>query len=80
MSDLPQRFLDQWPLSAWRDRTTLVAVSGGADSVALLRLLVDWADHTTRKKLVVVHFNHRLRGEQSDADAHFVEDWRKGWD
>jgi tRNA(Ile)-lysidine synthase len=48
-----------------------VAVSGGADSVALLRLL-----HGFRERLgitlLVVHFNHRLRGATSDADAEFV--------
>jgi tRNA(Ile)-lysidine synthase len=48
-----------------------VAVSGGADSVALLRLLVD-----LRKALGIVvcavHFNHGLRGKASDADEKFV--------
>jgi tRNA(Ile)-lysidine synthase len=50
-----------------------VAVSGGADSVALLRLLVE-----TRAKLgmvlSVVHFNHQLRGADSDSDENFVRD------
>ena len=45
-----------------------VAVSGGADSVALLRLLVDRAD----VRPVVVHLDHGLRGDESDADAAFV--------
>jgi len=48
-----------------------VAVSGGADSVALLLLLLE-----LRKKLgivlSVVHFNHKLRGKASDADEKFV--------
>jgi tRNA(Ile)-lysidine synthase len=48
-----------------------VAVSGGADSVALLHLL-----HELREKLgiilSVVHFNHQLRAKQSDADENFV--------
>src|SRR5260370_31723541 len=48
-----------------------VAVSGGADSVALLLLLVE-----LREKLgivlSVVHFNHKLRGKASDADERFV--------
>jgi tRNA(Ile)-lysidine synthase len=48
-----------------------VAVSGGADSVALLRLLLD-----LRKELgvvlSVVHFNHKLRGAESDEDQQFV--------
>jgi tRNA(Ile)-lysidine synthase len=47
------------------------AVSGGADSVALLELLLDARD---RLGIVVsvAHFNHRLRGADSDADAEFV--------
>jgi tRNA(Ile)-lysidine synthase len=48
-----------------------VAVSGGADSVALLLLLVE-----LREKLGiipnVVHFNHKLRGKASDADEKFA--------
>src|SRR5260370_21564322 len=48
-----------------------VAVSGGADSVALLLLLVE-----LREKLCivlsVVDFNHKLRGKDSDADEKFV--------
>lgn len=48
-----------------------VAVSGGADSVALLRLLLELrADFGL--VLSVVHFNHGIRGEASDADAAFV--------
>jgi tRNA(Ile)-lysidine synthase len=50
-----------------------VAVSGGADSVALLRIL-----HELREELgivlAVVHFNHQLRGAESDADERFVAD------
>jgi len=48
-----------------------VAVSGGADSVALLLLLVG-----LRKQLGIVlsvaHFNHKLRGKNSDLDERFV--------
>jgi tRNA(Ile)-lysidine synthase len=48
-----------------------VAVSGGADSVALLLLLVK-----LRQKLGiglhVLHFNHKLRGRAADADEKFV--------
>jgi tRNA(Ile)-lysidine synthase len=50
-----------------------VAVSGGADSVALLRMLESLRDRLG-VTLVVVHFNHKLRGAESDADARFVED------
>jgi tRNA(Ile)-lysidine synthase len=48
-----------------------VAVSGGADSVALLLLLV-----AVKKKLgialCVLHFNHKLRGGAADGDEKFV--------
>src|SRR5260221_5196425 len=48
-----------------------VAVSGGADSVALLLLLLE-----LRKQLGIVlsvaHFNHKLRGKDSEADEKFA--------
>jgi len=50
----------------------VVAVSGGADSVALLRAL-DTARHShTPFPLVLAHLNHQLRGRDSDADEEFV--------
>jgi tRNA(Ile)-lysidine synthase len=48
-----------------------VAVSGGGDSVALLRLLLELRPEIGIV-LSVVHFNHQLRGPDSDADAQFV--------
>ncbi len=50
-----------------------VAVSGGADSVALLRILQNLRDELGIN-LLVVHFDHMLRGEDSKADAQFVRD------
>lgn len=50
-------------------RKLIVAVSGGADSVALLHLLLE----AGYRNLIVAHFNHRLRGKASDGDAAFVE-------
>lgn len=48
-----------------------MAVSGGADSVALLRILQ--SIHVELGiSLCVVHFDHRLRGAESDRDAQFV--------
>lgn len=49
-----------------------VAVSGGADSVALLRIL-DALANDLGITLVVAHLNHSLRGSESVADAEFVE-------
>lgn len=48
-----------------------IAVSGGADSVALLRLMLELQDELG-VLLSVVHLNHKLRGADSDADEHFV--------
>src|SRR5438552_12800701 len=48
-----------------------VAVSGGADSVALLLLLQELHEKLGIV-LSVVHFNHKLRGKASDADEVFV--------
>jgi hypothetical protein len=48
-----------------------VAVSGGIDSVALLRLLLELREELGNV-LSVVHFNHKLRGAESDADQEFV--------
>ena len=52
------------------DRKYLVGVSGGRDSVALLH----WLGARDYKKLVVCHFNHRLRGQASARDEKFVAD------
>ena len=51
----------------------LVAVSGGADSVALLRALHTLKDRRRwRLKLAVGHVQHHLRGEAAEGDARFV--------
>ena len=49
----------------------VVAVSGGADSVALLRVLLELREELGIV-LFVAHFNHQLRGEESDDDERFV--------
>lgn len=52
--------------------TVLCAVSGGADSIAMLHAL-----YRLRGKLgfslAAAHYNHRLRGAESDRDMRFVE-------
>jgi len=51
----------------------LVAVSGGPDSVALLDLLFQLR-HKYHLKLWVAHFNHKLRGKESDLDQKLVKE------
>lgn len=52
----------------------IAAVSGGADSMCLLDIL-----HTISQEsgwtICAVHFNHGLRGEESDRDERFVRDY-----
>ena len=48
-----------------------VAVSGGADSVGLLRVMLELRQELGIV-LSVVHFNHRLRGYEAEADQKFV--------
>jgi tRNA(Ile)-lysidine synthase len=49
-----------------------VAVSGGIDSVALQRVLLELRAELGIV-LSVVHFNHKLRGAESDSDQEFVD-------
>ncbi len=57
--------------SSSRDTRLVVAVSGGQDSLALLDALVACRDEFSFD-LVCAHFDHGLRGAESDADAQFV--------
>jgi tRNA(Ile)-lysidine synthase len=50
----------------------LVLVSGGADSVALLRLLAAGDLGDCSRRLRVLHVNHLLRAEDADGDESFV--------
>jgi tRNA(Ile)-lysidine synthase len=56
----------------------LVAVSGGADSVAMLSLLHAMAP-TWHLALTVVHCNYGLRGPESEGDARFVSSLCRQW-
>ncbi|WP_425616903.1 tRNA lysidine(34) synthetase TilS [Anatilimnocola sp. NA78] len=62
-----------WPVDTWRDVTVVVAVSGGADSVALLCGLQEMRSKSAGKgRLIAAHFNHRMR-ETAEHDAQFVQ-------
>ena len=63
-----------WPTDRWRDVGVVIGCSGGADSVALVRVLsslqqsLRQAGTSPRGFLIVAHFNHQLRGDESDQD------------
>lgn len=61
----------------------ILMVSGGADSMALLHMVVteplDLGDgaglaRIAKERLHVLHVNHLLRGDDADADQHFVQE------
>ncbi len=56
----------------------VVALSGGADSVALLRLLVA-SRESLRLELVAAHVHHHLRGAEADLDLEFCRRLAAAW-
>jgi tRNA(Ile)-lysidine synthase len=56
-----------------RDDRILLAISGGADSVALLHALLELRSRFGYR-LACAHLNHRLRGDESDRDERFVRE------
>jgi len=60
-------FIEETGLPLDKTQTILLAVSGGADSVCLARLM-----HQAGFNAAVAHVNYGLRGKESDEDADFV--------
>lgn len=52
-------------------RTVAVGVSGGADSMALLHVLLELKDEFAMN-IIACHVNHGIRGETADRDEKFV--------
>src|SRR5438874_548540 len=72
--DLENRLAESWPVDEWRDSHVVLGVSGGADSIAMLRAMASLkAPSGGRGRLFVAHLNHLLRGQAADAD----EAWLK---
>lgn len=73
MHEFETKLAREWPPEKWTNTTVVVAVSGGADSIALLRGVLA-IRLSGLGRVLVAHVNHRLRGTQADADAAFVEE------
>ncbi|HEX3600963.1 MAG TPA: tRNA lysidine(34) synthetase TilS [Lacipirellulaceae bacterium] len=72
--ELEQLLVDNWPVEEWRDTNVVLAVSGGADSVSLLRAMAALKkSHGGRGSLFVAHLDHAMRGQDSITDAAWVE-------
>ena len=63
---------EAWPPADWADVTVLLAVSGGPDSVAMLRAIAALKTAGTGR-LTVAHLNHRLRPDADDDERFVVE-------
>ena len=76
MDQLEEKILRAFPLDEWSRRRVCLAISGGADSVALVRAFVAIArDNMLQPNaLCVATVNHGLRGAESDGDVAFVQD------
>jgi tRNA(Ile)-lysidine synthase len=71
---LESRVGEAWPAHLWCDSHVVLAVSGGPDSVAMLRALLALKRTSGGSgKIIVAHFNHRLRGRAADADQAWLE-------
>ncbi len=58
-----------------KDKLVTVALSGGSDSVCCLHYLL----HNTDYQVGAVHFNHQLRGAESDRDEDFCRELCQKW-
>ncbi len=72
MLERVKQFILSNHLLSGKDDTILAAVSGGIDSCVLLDILYRLKTEL-KFKLVVIHFNHRVRGKASQVDEYFVK-------
>ncbi len=74
LSTICQAVLGTWPQNKWIHTRIVVAVSGGPDSVAMLRVLHSlMQEYGSIDQLVVAHINHMTRKHDSHQDQRFVE-------
>lgn len=75
MNDKALKTVEKYNMLSVGD-TVVVAVSGGADSMAMLNFLLS-VKEKFNLHIIVAHIEHGIRGEESKADAEFVKDYCK---
>lgn len=75
MNGKAAEFCREWNLIP-EGSAVLCAVSGGADSMCLLH----WLNGVKGIRLQAAHYNHHLRGEESERDEEFVRQRCREWD
>jgi len=63
--------IKKFDMLSFNDRV-LIGISGGPDSVTLLKVLLSFKKRYNLS-FFIAHFNHRLRGKESDEDVNFVK-------
>jgi tRNA(Ile)-lysidine synthase len=72
--EFEQRLAASWPVAEWCDSHVVLAVSGGPDSVALLRAMVALKNAGGgRGGVYAAHLNHGVRGQAADEDQRWLE-------
>ena len=70
-----KKTIKEWKMLS-RGETVIAAVSGGADSVVMLHLLLELSKEMGLR-VIVAHMDHGLRGRESSRDHDFVRDLAK---
>ncbi len=66
-----ERAISDFSMDGLLSRGVLVGLSGGADSVMLLCLLVKLREENRCGNILAVHVNHKIRGDEADRDEAF---------
>lgn len=84
LDEILSRIAHALPPERWIRSPLIVAVSGGADSMALLRIVSElrrrYEIDPAKSSAIVAHVNYGLRGEASDLDEAFVAELAKELD
>ncbi len=77
IKDCVLKAVSQHDMLKFGNRIT-VALSGGADSITLLHILLSLKDEL-RLDISATHYNHNIRGDEALRDQQFVEDLCEKW-